>query len=85
LDQSGFTGRVYPNPFRSEIQIDFTDPMTAGFTISLENEIGQQLSLGEYPAGTERCRIGTEELPTGVYWLRITQEDKVWALKMLRH
>ncbi len=84
LDQPGFTGRVYPNPFRSEIQIDFTDPMTAGFTISLENEIGHQLSLGKYPVGTERCRIGTEALPAGVYWLRITQEDKVWTLKMLR-
>ena len=85
LDQPGFTGRVYPNPFRSEIQIDFTDPMTAGFTISLENEIGQQLSLEKYPVGTESCTIGTEGMPVGVYWLRITQEDKVWALKMLRY
>jgi len=84
FDQPGFKGLVYPNPFRNNIQIDFPQPMATAFAISLENELGQQWSLVKYSAGTERCTITIEEIPTGVYWLRIMQEDKVWALKLLR-
>ena len=79
-----FEGIVYPNPFREKIQIDFTQPLSTDFTISLENEIGQQLTSKKYSSGDERCTIGTGEIPAGVYWLRIVQEENVWVLKLLR-
>jgi subtilisin-like proprotein convertase family protein len=84
FDQACFGALVYPNPFRGMIQVDFRQPTSAGFVILLENEWGQQVSSVKYPAGTERCTIGSEGIPPGEYWLRIMQEGKVWALKMLR-
>jgi len=84
FEQTDFQGLVYPNPFREKIQIDFKQPLLEGFTISIENEWGQTMTSRKYTSGTERCLIATDKLPAGMYWLRITQKEKIWALKMLR-
>ncbi len=84
FDQGDFQGLVYPNPFREKIQVDFTQPLSEGFMISLENEWGQLLTSEKYLPGTAHCTIATKDLPAGMYWLRIAQHEKTWALKMLR-
>ncbi|MFN0174039.1 MAG: CotH kinase family protein [Saprospiraceae bacterium] len=84
FDPGDFAGIAYPNPFREKIQIDFAQPLSEGFSISLENVWGQAVTTAKYSSGTERCTIATEDLPAGVYWLRIRQGEKAWVLKMLR-
>jgi PKD repeat protein len=68
---SDFT--IYPNPTEGELTIQFTTENSANYTIELVNMLGQvvETSLIKANAGNNLVMIGTEQLRSGVYTLRM--------------
>ena len=73
-ENSMFTDfNIYPNPTEGELTIQFTTENSANYTIELVNMLGQvvETSLIKANAGNNLVMIGTEQLRSGVYTLRM--------------
>ena len=64
---------IYPNPTEGELTIQFITENSANYTIELVNMLGQvvETSLIKANAGNNLVMIGTEQLRSGVYTLRM--------------
>jgi hypothetical protein len=65
---------VYPNPFNATATLSYGVPHTAHVQLEIYNLLGQrvaELVNGEIPAGIHRMQWTPENLPSGVYLLRM--------------
>jgi Zn-dependent metalloprotease len=64
---------VYPNPAQTELNLDLQLLQSQTVTINLVNVLGQTVmaSSSELPAGMNRLRLNTANLPRGVYFLEV--------------
>ncbi len=65
---------AHPNPFGSEIRIQYTVPIRASVTIKIYDVIGREVGSlfnGERPAGTFSQVYNGSKLPNGVYYCRM--------------
>jgi len=72
--------KVYPNPVKDFITIDFRSAAPGNIEISLINILGTEVkkwndfSLNQ---GDQKVRIDLSEFKSGVYILRVTKQDQV--------
>jgi len=76
----------YPNPFNPKTRIGITLPSSGSVRISLYNSIGQSVLAereGYYSAGTNFVDLELNGLPNGIYFARITLDEKYTVTKKL--
>ena len=69
--------QVFPNPFSGQTTIALSAPIQNG-TLTLYNSVGQIVSRQEHVSGRSFV-IRQEDLPTGMYSLRVFQENNLIA------
>jgi PKD repeat protein len=64
---------IYPNPTEGELNIQFTTEKSAAYSIELVNMLGQVVETTNVKAapGSNLVMMGTEQLRSGVYMLRM--------------
>ena len=81
--------RCYPNPFNSDLMIDYQLKKPSHITIDIFNELGQHIEQIEKSAkdkGSYRILYNCQSLKSGIYMIRImsdefTQTEKVTLIK----
>jgi FtsP/CotA-like multicopper oxidase with cupredoxin domain len=75
VEPDGFSlGQNYPNPFAYETEIQFTLPESAHVTLTLHNQLGQQVYVlidSEAPAGLNIVKLSGENLRNGIYFYKL--------------
>ncbi len=76
----------YPNPFNPKTTIKYTLKDAYDIKLSVYNLFGQELQLlfeGRQGAGRYEYVFNGEQLPGGVYFIRLQLNDKIEARKMI--
>jgi len=76
----------YPNPFNPSTTIRFSLPRASQIRLEVYNVLGQLASTpadGRYPAGNHEITLSAENLPSGVYFYRLSHEGGSETRKML--
>jgi len=76
----------YPNPFNSRTQFRFSIPTTGRVDLTLYNVIGQEMARvlsGTLTSGEHVIAFDASQLPTGIYFARLTATRLTATRKML--
>jgi hypothetical protein len=68
-------GQNYPNPFNPMTTIDYSLPKDGYVSLKVYNLLGQEVATlvhKEMPAGSHRINWKAQDLPSGVYFYKIT-------------
>jgi hypothetical protein len=80
--------RVYPNPFNSFIELGFNSSSDAGVRLSIADMTGRIIYSDEYNVqeGDNNIRINTlENIPSGIYFLRMEHGTSRLTSKLVKH
>jgi subtilisin-like proprotein convertase family protein len=77
-------GKLFPNPFDNEINIEFSFPIAGTGKVKIENALGQVVYDKTIAQGAESATLSTSHLPKGIYLLSITDGDKVQAFRIVK-
>jgi hypothetical protein len=72
---------VYPNPFSSEATVK-TDKILKDATLTIYNSIGQEVKQITNISG-QTITISRDNLTGGLYFLRLAEENKTYANKIV--
>jgi hypothetical protein len=81
-----FDLRVYPNPFNSETQIEFSLSARKRISLKVYDLLGREvttLQQGWAEAGTHTARFDAVNLPSGVYIYRLIAGSQFLSHKMV--
>jgi hypothetical protein len=84
--QTSDLGQNYPNPFSSFTTFPYKVIQTGRVYFSLLDFTGRQMSTfddGIRTPGTYRFEMNSEDLPNGLYYLRMTVNDRVSTCKIM--
>ncbi len=76
----------YPNPFNPQTQITFTLPKTDKVILEVYNTLGQKIESllnRKMPAGSHEVQFKPQNLPSGIYFYRITAGEYQQVRKMV--
>lgn len=76
----GFEAKLFPNPVNKGNEIDIESTEDGEMLIGIYNIAGQLVS--EYNSSESRMNISTEQLETGMYLIRIFQNNNVISKKL---
>lgn len=74
---------LFPNPTRSYIYLQFPEAPTRAI-IHIYNEIGQQVHTHSIPDHQVIQKIDIQQLPKGIYWIRVYGEKTYRPVKMIK-
>ena len=77
---------IYPNPTRNDIFIKVGSDISGEVTIRLSNASGQTVLLENYSglsAGVHDIKVGSENLPNGIYFMSIITSNNIHTLKFI--
>lgn len=72
---------IFPNPFSSVTTLH-TDKLLKSATLTVYNSCGQQVKQIKYISG-QTITLFRENLPSGMYFIRLTEDNKVITTKKL--
>ncbi len=78
-------GQNYPNPFNPTTSIAFTLPERARVRLDVYNLLGQKVAVladGDFGAGEHIVQWEAKGIPSGVYFYRLSTENKAVSRKM---
>jgi Secretion system C-terminal sorting domain len=78
--------KVYPNPFKSEVVLEFQSSQAMNVVVDIRNELGSQVKTlrQNTVVGFNQQKISTEDLPIGFYYLSLyTREGKLIGVQKL--
>jgi hypothetical protein len=78
--------KVYPNPFKSEVVLEFQSSQAMNVVVDIRNELGSQVKSFRQNTvvGFNQQKISTEDLPIGFYYLSLyTREGKLIGVQKL--
>lgn len=73
ISGNNFDAKVFPNPTKSDLNLEFYLEKESAMTVTLINQIGQivfDLPVKKYDAGRQIVLLNTANLPSGVYFYR---------------
>ena len=76
----------YPNPFNPTTTIEYALPHAGYATLKLYNVLGEEVATlveGQQSAGTFKAKWDASDVPSGVYFYRLTAGQHVQTRKML--
>jgi len=81
-----FLWQNYPNPFNAETNIKFMLNSSGNVHLGVYNVLGQEVEVlvdNEMPAGIHLIAWGGENLPSGIYFYRLTFENHSVSRRMI--
>ncbi len=78
--------KVYPNPFRDELQVELELPSSTPVQITLFDGFGRRVRQEQQAVGAsaQNFRLSWTGLATGTYWLRIGQDGQSWGRRVVK-
>lgn len=79
-------GQNYPNPFNPATSIAFDLPKAGQVRLEVFNLLGQSvrvLAEGRYPAGSHQIMFSADNLPSGIYFYRLSHDGGSATRKMI--
>ncbi|MFC2170991.1 T9SS type A sorting domain-containing protein, partial [Calditrichota bacterium] len=76
----------YPNPFNSATKISYGLPHSDHVSLQVYNTLGQQVSTlfeGYKQPGIHTVNLSAQNLPSGLYFLRLIGSDQVFTQKVM--
>ena len=67
---------IYPNPANEIMTVGFGYELESDFDWALYNQVGQMVKNGSIDLGSSEFSIETTRFPSGMYYLRIGNEDR---------
>jgi dienelactone hydrolase len=86
LPESYSLKQNYPNPFNPSTTIEFALPHAGYITLTVHNVLGQEVATliaGDHAAGSFKATWDATEIPSGVYFYRLTAGEYVQTKKMV--
>ncbi len=74
---------VYPNPVRNEFFIDYKGNPFSRFQIDLIGINGLVIKKWSYSPENTTVRLKVQEVPKGIYLLRMKNADNIWMQKLI--
>jgi len=74
----------YPNPFNPSTTIEFALPQSGFVMLKVYNVLGEEVATliaGEHPAGTFKATWDASDMPSGVYFYRLSAGEYVETKK----
>jgi hypothetical protein len=81
-----FVAQNYPNPFNPSTTIEYGLPKEGNVTVRVFNLVGQEVSTlvdGKQVAGVHRVQFDASNLPSGIYFYRVSAGEFSQANRML--
>jgi hypothetical protein len=82
-----FLGQNYPNPFNPQTTISYSLPRESTVTLRVYDLIGREVSTllhnDREPAGVHEVSFGGRNLPSGVYFYRLSAEGFIETKRMV--
>ncbi|PLX00788.1 MAG: hypothetical protein C0591_00645, partial [Marinilabiliales bacterium] len=78
---------IYPNPLNDHLFIDFELENETNITLEICNVTGKRmkaLTEKSYTRGAQHCEVKTEDLPPGIYFLRLQAGNEVVTKKVVK-
>lgn len=78
---------VYPNPVNNNLTIELFASSTQNFSIDIYSAIGQKIASiyeGQLNKGLNTLNYSTEQLPRGVYFVRVSSEGRLQTIKLIK-
>ena len=73
---------LFPNPNMGSFTIQLNEPIKEQVTIFIYNQYGQQMYNQQMQKGPFQLDLSLEELPSGTYWLKMSNKKEVLATKV---
>ena len=76
----------YPNPFNPTTNIEFSVPQSSDVKLVVYNQLGETVAtlVNEHlSAGSYKADWNAEDLPSGIYFYRITAGDFSKTMKLM--
>jgi len=76
---------IFPNPADHSINIMFKKPLSEDVSIQLFNQLGRQVNLPDIKelSGKSKINISVRDLPGGIYFIRLVQEEVIAEAKII--
>lgn len=75
--------QIFPNPAREHLVLSFEKALDEAVQATLYRADGKMLLQKELPVGANQCQIGTGNLPSGIYLLKIASRSASLVEKVL--
>lgn len=82
-DKNSLKVLVYPNPVNDYVRMTFSDVITDDIVITIHNSWGKVVGNSSYEAAQELL-INLNELPIGLYILKINSGNKISSVKLIK-
>lgn len=75
---------VFPNPASDYVNIRFEVPIDEEILLFLLNDQGKPVKTGKIESGTLEKQINMQDLPSGIYYLRLTKGKLINVYKVVK-
>lgn len=75
---------LYPNPASGAVWVALHQPADADFKITLYNAAGQLMQQAVLPQGADRHLLSLQEMASGLYWVRLENQNGVGVQKVIK-
>lgn len=73
---------IFPNPFSTQTTL-YSDNLLKNATLTVYNSFGRQVTQSVIPSGARNLTIYRNNLPSGLYFIRLTEENKIYTDKLV--
>lgn len=73
--------QIYPNPVSEVLSVKFNESFNYDIIINIYNSVGSLVKTNHLVRGDELLEFDTNDLPAGVYYLRLTNVDDTYSTK----
>ncbi|GAB1855645.1 hypothetical protein MHTCC0001_04790 [Flavobacteriaceae bacterium MHTCC 0001] len=77
--------KTYPNPVSKTLHINSSNKITNKLTLTIFNGLGQQLKTLTLNNNKDKINISVDDLPTGIYVLKLSMGSKIWVKKFIKN
>jgi len=74
---------LYPNPTSGQVYIEQLDGQAHDLYINVFDNLGREIA--QYQASGEQTTIDLKDLPSGVYYIHVRQDQRVSTHKLVKH
>ncbi|HEX8577673.1 MAG TPA: T9SS type A sorting domain-containing protein [Flavobacterium sp.] len=78
--------KVYPNPATNQITLEFNINTSKDTFIEINNILGQSVkkTVNSFPIGVNMMEIDLSELPKGLYFIQLQNDNKISSKKIIK-